>query len=153
MQQLLEGHQEYLEMDERDEIIASLRAQNRKLDEALRLERNRVGQAEHGVKELRKILTPLHRALQAVFGEIEEMGLPDGGSPERSNPKWESWKSKMPGRPAEFIDLLLLHGTMNRNQLMAAAHCGKDVVRVTISKLNVAGLLNKNGGQYSLKEL
>jgi Fe2+ or Zn2+ uptake regulation protein len=30
---------------------------------------------------------------------------------------------------------------------------GKDVVRVTASRLNVAGLLNKNGGRFSLKAL
>jgi hypothetical protein len=47
----------------------------------------------------------------------------------------------------------LLHGEMNRNQLMAAMHAGKDVVRVTASRLSVAGLLNKNGSKFSLKQL
>lgn len=52
-----------------------------------------------------------------------------------------------------MIDLLLLHGEMNRNQLMAGMRAGKDVIRVTTSKLNVAGLLVKKGGRFSLKQL
>lgn len=101
---------------------------------------------------LRRQLTPLYRALQAVFGELDAIGGAEA-TESATDPRWLSWKQKLPGRPAEMIDLLLLHGEMNRNQLMAGMRAGKDVVRVTISKLNTAGLLVKNGGRVSLKKL
>jgi hypothetical protein len=147
---------------------AELRTEIRRLEADLRASRletnaaeNEAATAKTAIAALRQQLLPLHRALRAVFGEIDLVAIPEsapaGNSPSAAapqrNPRWESWKQKMPGRPAEFIELLLLHGTMSRNQLMAAAHCGKDVVRVTISRLNVAGLITKNGSQYSLKEL
>ena len=140
------------QIDNRDEIIESLRHENRRLDEALRIERLKVGQAEHGVKELRRLLLPLHRALLGVFGEIDSMGIADGGASPQSNPKWESWKQRLPGRPAEFIDLLLVHGTMTIKQFMAAAHCGQDSAYKTVSRLGQAGVTVSSGGRYSLKE-
>lgn len=119
--------------------------------------------ADRALSALRRQLNPLYRALQAVFGELDAAGVrddapaaapPTGASGGRAtDPRWESWKEKMPGRAAEMIDLLLLHGEMNRNQLMAAMRAGKDVIRVTTSKLNVAGLLVKNGRLYSLRKL
>jgi hypothetical protein len=62
-------------------------------------------------------------------------------------------RASLPKGAKLMIDLLLLHGEMNRNQLMAAMRAGKDVVRVTASKLNVAGLIVKNGGKFGLKTL
>lgn len=155
---LLEGQ---IEDDDRDEQIADLQRELRETRAELLRAKADATQAKQetarAVSALRRQLTPLYRALQAVFGELDAAGVEDMPSPtspsRTADPRWESWKQKMSGRPAEIIDLLLLHGEMNRNQLMAAMHVGKDVVRVTLSRLNVAGLLNKNGGRFSLKQL
>lgn len=148
-------------VDPRDEEIAALEADVKRLRRELAIANGEIahakGDAARALGALRKQLSPLYRALQSVFGELDAAGADDsqGGEPAntRTSAVWNSWKSKMPGRPSEIIDLLLVHGEMNRNQLMAAMHVGKDVVRVTVSKLNVAGLLNKNGGRFSLKQL
>ena len=104
---------------------------------------------------LRKQLVPLYRALQMVFGELNAVSPDDGR--DSANPKisavWHSWKTKMPGKPAEFIDILLQHGEMTAAQLRIAGRCASDTVYQTIYKLNKAGLLNKHGGRFSLKSL
>lgn len=154
---LLEGHvEEPLETDElldlRDlvrELKAEL-ARSRNETRAARLE------AVRAVSALRKELGPLYRSLQAVFGEIdaivgddEQAAAPTG----RSSPVWESWKSKLPGNPAKIIDALLLHGEMNSQQI--AIHIGihRNNVPPLIYKLNKAGIIKKNGHNYSLKTL
>ena len=146
---LLEG-----QVDDRDAIILGLREQVRRLGEDLRTERKKSNQAEAAAKELRHILTPLHNALGMVFGEIESMGIENAAAaPSNGNPKWNSWKQKLPGRPAEMIDLLLLHENMSTKQLMAAMHCAKDTVYQAAYKLGQAGLVSNNGGRYSLRDL
>lgn len=149
-----------------DPDIERMRAENRQLrreaDDAKVEARRAREDADRALSALRKQLSPLYRALQMVFGELDAAGVRDdapSSAPASSSggraidPRWESWKQKLPGRPAEMIDLLLLHGEMNRNQLMAAMRAGKDVVRVTTSRLYVAGLITKNGGRVSLKQL
>lgn len=146
---LLEGEVEDPRVVRLEDEIMRLR---RQLADAENYENKARQQAGQAMSALRKTLAPLYRALQAVFGELDAAGVEDSAPTSSVDPRWQSWKNKLPGRPAEMIDLLLLHGEMNRNQLMAAMHAGKDVVRITISKLNVAGLLVKNGGRVSLKQ-
>ena len=150
-----------------DPDVERLRAENRRLQREVsdaKVEASRAREdADRALTMLRRQLGPLYRALQAVFGELDAAGVrdeppaePTPGSPRGQSaidPRWESWKQKMPGRTAEMIDLLLLHGEMNRNQLMAGMRAGKDTVRVTVSRLNGAGLINKNGSRISLKQL
>lgn len=142
--------------------LESLRTENRQLRRQLsdaEVRAERAGEdADRALSALRRQLNPLYRALQAVYGELDAAGVTDMPAADTQSsrgvdPRWALWKSKMPGRPSELIDLLLLHGEMSRNQLMAAMRAGKDVVRVTTSRLNVAGLLVKNGGKFSLKSL
>jgi hypothetical protein len=155
------------DVDPRDQQLEALRAENRRLQRAVSDAELAAGRAredaDRALSNLRRQLNPLYRALQMVFGELDAAGVTDTAAPSTApataptapatDPRWESWKQKLPGRAAEIIDLLLLHGEMSRNQLMAAMHVGKDVVRVTMSRLNVAGLINKNGGKFSLKPL
>jgi hypothetical protein len=114
------------DVDERDVQIETLRTENKRLQRALsdaELRADRAGEdANRALSMLRRQLGPLYRALQAVFGELDAAGVRDDvqaqpsapGAPVASatDPRWESWKQKMPGRPAEMIDLLLLHGEM-----------------------------------------
>lgn len=141
------------QVDDRDTIILGLREQVRQLNEDLRTERSKAGQSESGVKELRHILTPLYRGLQKIFGEIDDMGLTDSSSPTQGNPKWDLWKKRFPGRGAECIDTLLVHEQMNTKQLSTALKCDPRTLAQLIYKLNQAGLIQKNGNMYSLKEL
>lgn len=120
---------------------------------------------ERSLRALRTQLAPLHRALRAVFGEIELAVGEDsffsfasnggGAAPSRTSgndPRWESWKEKLPGKPAEMIDLLLLHKTMSVKALMTAMRCGKDAIYQAAYKLSQAGLL-AGSKPYSLKQL
>jgi hypothetical protein len=148
------------EVDNRDDIIAALEQDNDRLQEQVsqlqsELRRSREDTAR-SVAGLRRELSPLYNALRRLFGEIDNLGVEDEPAP-RVQPKtsaiWESWKRKLGGKPAEFIDILLEHGEMSAAQLKIAAHCGQRTVYDTIFKLNKAGLVNKNGGKFSLKQI
>jgi chromosome segregation ATPase len=138
------------QIDTRDQEIEQLRAQLQQAFEDLRQERMRTTSIEAGVRELNHVITPLYRVLQKIKGEIDEI-LPSEEAPQ-SSARWNSWKQRMPGRPAEFIDLLLVHKSMTIKQFMAAAHCGQDAAYKTVSKLGQAGITVSAGGRYSLKE-
>lgn len=115
-------------------------------------------QTATAVGSLRRQLTPLYRALQGLFGELDQLSDGDVSSSTPNAPDarvvavWASWKSKM-GTASVVIDALLLHGEMNTQQLAIA--CGKDrtTIPAYIMKLNKAGLINKNGNRFSLKPL
>jgi hypothetical protein len=111
---------------------------------------------------LRRQLGPLYRALQAVFGELDVAGVEGGGgesTTSSSTPKvtavWESWKQKLGSNtaPARVIDALLQHGELNVAQLKVAAKMANQTVYDSIHRLNKLGLINKNGGKFSLKTL
>lgn len=70
-----------------------------------------------------------------------------------TNAVWDSWKQKLGGKAAEAIDVLVLHGEMNAEQLRIHLKCGKNYVYNVISSLHKASLINKNSGKISLKEL
>jgi DNA-binding MarR family transcriptional regulator len=100
----------------------------------------------------------LHRALAAVFGELDaaEIQSEQPNSPQgtfsRLSAKWEMLKAKLGGREAEFIDLLQ-HGEMSVAQLRAAAHCDIRTAYKVIEKMKAAGLLDRHGGKFSLRDL
>jgi len=114
--------------------------------------------AARALANLRKQLGPLYQALQMVFGELDAAGVEEpsaasGPVNARTSAVWESWKSKLPGRTAQIIDALLLHGEMNSTQIAIAIGIHRNNVPQLIFKLNKAGLIDKNGTKYSLKKL
>jgi hypothetical protein len=125
--------------------------------------------SNRALTSLRQQLSPLYRALQRVFGELDAAGVPDAASPgptaagvpspgqAETDPRikavWDSWKSRLSPACGKVIDALLLHGELNSVQLKVAARLGTSTVSDSISKLNKAGLVNKNGGRFSLKQL
>jgi hypothetical protein len=146
-------------LNEAESLRNRLNDATRKLsetEELLRQERFKMAQIERGVQELRLVLSPLYQALQHVFGEIDTIGV-SGSSSSDMDPRkaaiWQSWKQKMPGIPAKFIDALLLHGALTQSQLRLHAQCAMGSVAGVVSQLYKAGLINKNGGKISLKEL
>lgn len=151
-------------VDDRDTEIEQLRDDNRRLRRELTIANGEIARAKadsaRALGALRKQLAPLYRALQAVFGELDaagmdEMPIESSGREPRVSQVWESWKSKLGGdtAPARVIDALLQHGELNVAQLKVAAKMANQTVYDSIHRLNKLGLINKNGGRYSLKQL
>jgi uncharacterized protein (UPF0335 family) len=154
---LLDG--ETGELHREVDIIDRLRQENAALSrqvEDLRAQAIQAGddadRSLRSVRALRAQLQPLYRALQAIFGEIE-VAAPESLAPHSPGPKsavWESWKTKLGGKKAEVIDVLLEHGEMTIPQLRVSTHSGQGTTYGVVKELIRLGLLNKNGGRYSL---
>ena len=150
--------------DVADERIERLERENRQLrrerDDALTDARRAREDANRALKELRRQLSPLYKALQAVFGELDAAGVEDtvaeavaaGGDP-RVTAIWQSWKTRLGPQCGKVIDALLLQPGMNTTQLAIAVGTRRQNIPNLIFKLNQAGLLDKNGGRFSLKAL
>jgi hypothetical protein len=113
--------------------------------------------AVQAIRALRQQLEPLHKSLKMVFGEISRVdaGGNDNATESASSglsPKWEMLKQRVGGRQADFIDLLQ-HGAMTIAQLRAAAHCDIRTAQKVVQAMRVGGLVDKNGKQFSLKQL
>lgn len=152
---------------ELERLQAANRQLRRDLDDAKIEARRAREDADRALSALRRQLSPLYRALQMVFGELDAAGVADAvpvsttgaaaaaaavGDP-RVQAVWEKWKSHLPGYPARIIDALLIHGEMNTSQLAIAAGCKRQRISEGIVRLNKAGLINKNAGRFSLKQL
>lgn len=136
------------------EELSNRTQQLRNAEKELLMERQKNHALEMGVAQLRQVLEPLFRGLQMVFGEIDGMAIgSDAPAARKAGPAWDSWKQKMGGLTAKAIDVLLLHGALNQTQLRIHLGCARGSVPGIVSQLNKAGLINKNGGQISLKEL
>lgn len=122
--------------------------------------RQAAADAVQAIRALRQQLQGFYNALKMVFGEISRVDAGEVAEPTAavshsssgSNAKWESWKRKLGGKQAEFINALLEHGEMTGKQLMVATRCGRDVMYRTINNLNKAQLIDKNGMKFSLKD-
>lgn len=148
-------------------LEAESRELHRQLDDAQVEARRAREDANRAMGMLRTQLGPLYRALQAVFGELDAAGVEerqgfttstgDNGSmasaPSKNSAVWAAWKERFPPAVGKVIDALLLHGEMNQGQLKIACRIGSSTVTDCVSKLNKAGLINKNGGRVSLKAL
>ncbi len=109
--------------DRRDDILDDLREQLRASQRETATARR---ESSRALAALRKQLHPLHEALKMVFGELDAAGVEDSADAPvnpRTSAVWESWKSKLPGRTAQIIDALLLHGEMNSQ---ADRDCDRD---------------------------
>jgi len=161
----LEG--EYLQddgdLEELKEKISDLQDELRRVRAELQQERLKSQSALAAMANLRSMLSPFHRLLRGVFGEIEVVlgeETDAGQAPSRTNAApsaksevWESWIRKLGGKQAEFIRALAEHGEMTAIQLKIATHSGTSTVSDTCRKLLTLGLLQKNGAKYSLKDI
>ena len=147
------------------ETIEQLRRENAELqrqlaesESAVQAERQQRLGLEKGAVELRSVLAPLYRALRHIHGELDAMGVGEGVNGSAApgaakSPVWEQWKQKLgrDGMAAKAIDILLLHGELNRTQLRIQLACATRTVADVVYKLNQAGLINKNGNKIALK--
>jgi ribosomal protein L29 len=128
----------------------------RELSAARAETRQAKAEAQRAVAALRKQLAPLYQALRMVFGEIDAVGGSEavGNEPApRIAAVWQAWKDKIGGQPAQLIDALLLHGELTSGQIAVAIGINPKNVAQVVHKLNKAGLVTKNGGKFSLKQL
>jgi hypothetical protein len=159
---LLEGHvvepgRNDLEADDQ---IAELEAEVNELRTALRIAKAETSQVRQdtarALAKLRRQLSPLHRALKAVFGELDAAGIEEvapTGAAASSSDKWDAWKQRLGPGCAKVIDALLLGGEMNVRAIMVAAKMGENTVYQATAKMGQAGIIQKNGGKFSLKSL
>lgn len=167
MAKLLEGPVIDIEQpDDRDAKIRRLESELRAADLKTQQAQNDLETARAAIHTLRQQLSPLHRALKAVFGEIE-MAIGDeperaegstGSQPPAANDRiaavWQEWKQKLGGAAAKIITALLSHESADTTQLMILIGTPRrQTVHDAVFKLNNAGLINKNGGRISLKQL
>ena len=167
IRKLLDGEVEDPQALEIERLRTELRQAQRDASDA-RLEADRAREdANRALSMLRRQLNPLYRAMQAVFGELDAAGVVDepmaagepprpaatGAVDDRTRAVYESWKARLGPMAGKVIDALLVHGDMNTTQLSIAAQIHRTNVPKVIYKLNQAGLINKNGGRFSLKAL
>ena len=150
------------------ENTAELRREIRALEEELRQARLETAKAQsdlssmlRAIQALRQSLGPLYRALRGIMGEIElvspdEPTPEEAGRPAPSSAKaevWAAWKAKLGLNCGRIIDALLTHGELSTTQLSITTGIDSSNVPKSIYKLNRAGLINKNGGRFSLKQI
>lgn len=144
------------------EEIERLRDENRDLRRELSTARTDIATAKRettlALGALRKTLGPLYSALQFVFGELDAAGVDEapaasGSANPRTMAVWDAWKSRIGGQPAQLIDAFLLHGEMTSGQIAIAIGINAKNVAHVVHKLNKAGLIQKNGGKFSLKSI
>jgi CheY-like chemotaxis protein len=99
----------------------------------------------------RNQLSSILQGLRTVFGGGQVESVPAASA--TSQPKWEAQKRLFPGRPADLIDLLLTRPNMNTTEIATALRSDPRTITKVIFILNKAGLIDKNGGRFSLKQI
>lgn len=140
--------------DDRDELRRRIRHLESQLEDARSEAHHAKGQARNALRSLQnlqRILTPFRNAILGIFGELEDVGVSSGGG--EIDARWQSWKEKLPGKPASVITALLEHRELTVKQLMAATKSGQNTIYQVMSKLGKLNLVNSSGGKYSLRAL
>lgn len=140
-----------------ERLRVEVRRLGRELDDARREALRAREDADRALTMLRHQLGPLYRALQAVFGELDAAGIADAPvnlpGNNRVHSHWDEWKSRLGPNCAKVIDALLLGGKMNVKAIMTTAKLGRDSVYQATSKMGQAGIVVKDGSEFSLKKL
>lgn len=114
--------------------------------EIANLKQSAMKAAQEGVEiMLRRMFAPLHKATSVMVGEITT------DETLQSSGKWDAIKQRVGPKLAEVIDLLLIQGAMTTTQIANATRCSGEAARQRMDKLRGQGLVEKNGGHFSLK--
>jgi hypothetical protein len=151
-QPLLESGQEYMRDDDTD----TLQQLTERLDSVearfLELESAQSTIKRDAVVTVLSLLTESLRHIAS--GKMDIPAAVQSVATSGGQDKWAAIKVRNPGKVAEAIDVLLIHGTMNTKQLSAALKMGYDNCRVNVvGKLSRQGLIVKRGRDLSLKQL
>lgn len=142
----------------KDALIARLEDENARLrrelaekDQQVEVDRKAIAS---GVTNLRRQLSPLYKALQQVFGELDVIGGDDAPLPPAASngARWDDWKARLGPSCAKVIDVLLLGGEMSIVAIATTGRMGKRTVYDATSKMGQAGILVRNGNKFSLKQ-
>jgi hypothetical protein len=153
-----------------DQEIEALRAEVRRqqrLAADAQVEAKRAKEdAERAMGALRRQLSPLYRALQLVFGELDDAGVgedaPSGhasgervADDTREAKVWAEWKQKLGAGSAasRIIDGLQTHGGSTVKQLKVICKASENTLYPALSRLSGLGLIEKSGSRYSLRQL
>jgi DNA-binding transcriptional ArsR family regulator len=160
----LEGRVEPDEVGALRRKVARLESEISDMESMLLSAKQDTQKAQRALVALRQTLSPLHKVLLAIFGELDSAEVyGDEGKYQSSTPTaaddpriaavWQAWKHRLGTTASKVIDALLLHGEMNTSQIAIASGLSRKTVPTGIYQLKQAGLINKNGGRFSLKEL
>lgn len=144
-----------------EEELQELRRRNQQLEAEIRQLRAEIEEARAGgetaqrvIRNLRDQLNPLHRALRAIFGEIElavdesepqRTSMTPGPQSNAADPRWESYKTNFPGVPATIVDALLSHRAMTLTQLAGLLRRDYSTIKTAVLKLTKAGAVTREG--------
>jgi chromosome segregation ATPase len=116
--------------------------------------------ATHALKTLKKLLSDPYKVLQVIMGELEIVEVDDDDDSNATvrrggnDAVWDKWKSDLGGACAKIISALQERGELSASQLRVAAQTPRtQTIYDATSRMFKLGLLNRNGGKYSLKEL
>lgn len=150
------------------ENIERLRRENRQLqkviddlEEQLGKQKKEIQRGQLAIQNLQAALSPVHRAMKAIFGEIEAV-VPDFGVPGAQHPqhaphgpqdaKWQPWIEKWKGtKKAVVIQTLLEHGPLTRTQLRSATESGWSTIDAVTAQLQNLSLITKENEKWTLK--
>lgn len=107
-----------------------------------------LGKAKAVIASLQKQLEPEYRAMQKLFGDIEQVGA--NGHVDVSI--WEPWKAKLGAGPAKLIDILVERGKCTRVQLQTLSGYSRRTMQNHISALNSNQLIEKEGSDIVLRK-
>ena len=148
------------QLAQKERLIASLEDDLRASQQETKDERDKSATAKRALANVRQTLQPLFTSLRVLFGELDAAGIetPGNGTPAAAGPTasggiWVAQKRRFPGRPADIIDALLERPGMTTQALATTIRAAVRTITRNIFVLNKAGLVQKNGSQFFLKEL
>ena len=116
--------------------------------------RNQSVRVHRAQARLKQQLSPLYQAIRGIMEDLPEEDVNVSvDSSMQPRDKWEIQKRLFPGKPSEIIDLLLIRSNMSTKELATANRSDPRTITKAIFTLNNAGLIEKNGGRFSLKQL
>jgi hypothetical protein len=151
--------------DPRDAEIRRLKAQlTRLVDENSRLREELAGSTatlhreQAPLRQVKKILDPLHRALQALYGEIEAAGIEDSSAPAAAaapgqpipETKYAAWKQRLSPACGKIIDALLVQ-PLTHSQMVVYCKMHFDTIGKALKIMKANALLEQDGKVYRLK--
>jgi hypothetical protein len=123
----------------------------------------RMNVLETRLRMLQEVVDNQATAMRLVMAEAlrriaKDLDVPGNNQPISNTPMvkeaWSAWINKLGGKPAQFIEALLIHKSMTRVQLKIVTRSGSSTVDVVLKKLRDLSLIEKDGGgQWRLRDL
>lgn len=141
--------------------VSRLEGEVSDLKDALRDERERSATAFRSMARLKSALSPFYKALQMIFGELDDVDGDQGGAAAGSSAAanqpvseaaYRAWKDRLPPSCGKIIDALLVQ-PLNNSQLKTLCKLGTSTVIEAIGILKKNNLVDKQDGLNRLRRL